>query len=489
MNIYQMGELSISQFQSWWLNADEYLDAVALQIVDEIRKDLIHRCDMIIKLGLGYLSINRSSGSLSGGEAQRLRLATQLGAQLTGVTYVLDEPTIGLHQRNTEDLLNVLRQLANNGNTVVVVEHDRSIMETADYIIDLGPGAGALGGDIVAAGTLDEIKACEKSLTGKYLNAKTDGAVSQLIPLQNPGAGLTISGAKAHNLKNISLEIPAGIMTVITGVSGSGKSSLMRDVIMASFDAGSATACSSITGFENFSGVVSVGQQMITGHTHSTVLSWLGIWDKIRSLLAATPEAMTQGLKKGDFSLVSGKGRCETCKGTGKLSVAMDFLSDVSKPCPECKGLRFKAPVLEVKYNGASVADILNRDISGLRTLFSETPGVSEALLRLEEAGLGYLKAGQSLSTMSGGELQRLKLVKHLADNHADNQLFLLDEPTTGLHFMDVERLLQLFGKMIRRGNTLLVIEHNEMVVQAAAKVIELGPGGGEDGGEIVFLR
>ncbi|MFA7138031.1 MAG: excinuclease ABC subunit UvrA [Bacteroidales bacterium] len=479
-DIAGMTALSIEALEKLWekSNADQILSA--------IRKSILHRCNLIIRLGLGYLTLNRSSMTLSGGETQRLRLATQLGAKLTGITYILDEPTIGIHKKNTEKLLEVMRELAQNGNTLVVVEHDKEVMCAADYIIDMGPGAGIYGGKVVATGSPDAISRNAESLTGQYLQKDLQEIkpLKSLKSIPSEIATLKVKGAHAHNLKNISLQVPSGFLTVITGVSGSGKSTLMKNVIYDSFVARKAVNCDNIEGFEYFDEVVQVNQQMMKGQSNSTVLSWLGIWDAIRVLFAATPEAQAAGLKKGDFSFNSGKGRCETCRGTGILGVTMDFLSDVTKVCPDCHGLRFKEEVLAVKYKDCSIGQLLRRDVHQLLALFSEEKKIKSALQLLVQTGLGYLRAGQSLSTMSGGERQRIKLVKHIPAK--GKVLFLLDEPTTGLHYADVEKLLEMLRLILKNGHTLLVSEHNEMLIGAASKVIELGPGGGDDGGKII---
>lgn len=477
MDIAEMSSLSIEMLKQKWQDFDDD------DIVSDIRRSILHRCELILRLGLGYLSLDRSSMTISGGEAQRLRLATQLGAKLTGITYILDEPTIGLHKKNTAKLLEVMRELADNGNTLVVVEHDKEVMLAADHIVDMGPGAGTNGGKVVATGSPEAIMANPESVTGKYLKQDLGGGLP-LKGFDGTGEELFIEKANAHNLKNITLRIPSNSLTVVTGVSGSGKSTLMQNVIYESYVAGKSMNCSNISGFEQFDEVIRVTQQVMKGHSSSTVLSWLGIWDAIRKLYAATPEAKAAGIKQGDFSLNTGKGRCETCHGTGVLGVTMDFLSDVTKVCPDCKGLRFKDEVLAVKYKGISIGELLKIDITQMHEIFAGEKKVEPALQLLMQAGLGYLQAGQSLSTMSGGERQRIKLVKQLSGK--GKVLFLLDEPTTGLHYADVEKLLVMFRHILEQGHTLLVTEHNEMLIGAATKVIELGPGGGDDGGVII---
>ncbi len=480
MDIAEMTSLSISDLMKLWT---KQADPRVLPIISDIQKSIIHRCELILRLGLGYLSLDRSSMTISGGEAQRLRLATQLGAKLTGITYILDEPTIGLHKKNTVKLLEVMRELADNGNTLVVVEHDKEVMLAADYIIDMGPAAGIHGGNVVATGSPEAIMANPQSITGKYLKQDLMG----MLPLkgfQGTEREILIEKANAHNLKNIDIRIPSNSLTVVTGVSGSGKSTLMQNVIYESYKAGKAVNCSNISGFEQFDEVVRVTQQVMKGHSSSTVLSWLGIWDTIRKLYAATPEARAAGIKQGDFSLNTGKGRCETCHGTGVLGVTMDFLSDVTKVCPDCKGLRFKDEVLAVKHKGISIGELLKMDIMQMHEIFAAEKKVAPQLQLLVDAGLGYIKAGQRLSTMSGGERQRIKLVEQLSGK--GKVLFLLDEPTTGLHYADVEKLLVMFRHILEQGHTLLVTEHNEMLIGAAMKVIELGPGGGDAGGSVI---
>ncbi|PIE87580.1 MAG: hypothetical protein CSA04_06155, partial [Bacteroidetes bacterium] len=421
--------------------------------------------------------------SLSGGEVQRLRLATQLGAKLTGITYILDEPTIGLHRKNVAALLEVLRELADNGNTLLVVEHDKSVMRAADYLIDMGPGAGAHGGEVVFWGTPQAICEEKDSLTGHYLRSDLCRP-SPLKKRQGDEKMLWIEGATAHNLKNLSIGIPVGLMTVITGVSGSGKSSLMHRVVYDSYSAGSAVNCSHISGFEHFDEVVRVEQQVARGTGGSMLLSRVGLWDPIRALFAATPEAKAAGLKKGDFSINGGKGRCDKCRGSGVLSVTMDFLSDVEKVCPACGGLRFKPEVLAVRYGSVSMGELLQMNVSRMLALFSGIAPITAVLQLLVRAGLGYLQVGQRLVEMSGGERQRVDLVRRLSVK--GRALFLLDEPATGLHYADVEKLLVLLGEILEKGHTLLVISHNEQLMGAASRLIELGPGGGEEGGYVI---
>ncbi len=453
-----------------------------LRITGELRREVERRLVFLRDVGLDYLALDRDSATLSGGEAQRIRLAGQLGAGLTGVTYVLDEPTIGLHARDTRRLLGVLKALRDVGNTVIVVEHDAEVIRAADHIIDLGPGAGDEGGEIVAEGTVSEIEKNENSRTGVYLRDPDVLAV----PLERRSlvSGLRIAGASANNLKQIDIEVPFGGLVVLTGVSGSGKSTLLFDVIAASAREGWARGCESITGFNG--GVVLVDQGGIGFGSTSTPATYTGLFDKIRDLFAKTDIARERGYKKGRFSFNVKGGRCEECQGMGEVRTSMDFLADVWTVCEECGGERYNVETLECRFQSRSISEVLGMTVREALEFFDSYRDICRILERMDEVGLGYVRLGQSGGTLSGGELQRLKLVTELLKGRGEGNLYLFDEPTTGLHFEDVGRLLGLFRSLVDVGHTLVVIEHHPDVIKGADYVIDLGPGGGEHGGRIV---
>ena len=448
-------------------------------IIDQI----ITKLETLKRIGLGYISIDRPTATLSGGEAQRLRIATQLAADLCGLTYVLDEPTIGLHPHDTQHLMDAVEQLKDNGNTVVIVEHDPDVIAQADHIIDMGPGAGTYGGKIVVQGNLQDILNQNNSLTGKYLKAHKNQIPAKPVTLS---PGIKISSASANNLKNIDIDIPAGGITAITGLSGSGKTSLAFDVIASSFKAGRAVNCKEIS-FNNIDSILVIDQQKIGTSPLSTPATYTGVFDRIRELFASTPDARSKGLKKSSFSFNSKDGRCESCKGMGQVKVSMDFLSDVWVSCDSCHGKRFKNAILDVKYNGHSISDVLRLEVSEALAVFEDHPKINDPLKMLEEIGLGYVTLGQATSTLSGGETQRLKLASHLLQESSGKGLFIFDEPTTGLHMHDVNKLLTILRKLVADGNTVIVVEHNLDVIRASDRIIDLGPEGGDKGGSLVY--
>jgi excinuclease ABC subunit A len=459
-------------------------------IIQPVVDDLTERMRRLIDVGAGYLNMGRSSPTLSEGEAQRLRLAALLGSDLTGVLYVLDEPTIGLHQRDTGRLIKVLRQIRDLGNTVLVVEHDLEMIRAADHVVDFGPGAGRHGGYIVAAGTPAEIAANTSSITGDYLSARVALPTSH----ERPGNGkyLVIRGAREHNLKNITVPVPLGTLTAVTGVSGSGKSSLMLDILDPAarqhFNSAAETPGDhdTIEGWEHLDKIISIDQGAIGRSSRSNAATYTDAFTSIRQLFAETPEARRSHLTPGHFSFNVPGGYCERCKGAGTLMVNMHFLPDVQVRCPVCQGRRFRPEVLAVTYRGHDIADVLDLTIEEALALFHNVPVVAARLSLMSEVGLGYLQLGQPANTLSGGEAQRIKLAKELARRTTGRTLYLLDEPTTGLHPADVARLLTLLQRLVDGGNTVVVIEHNMEVIRAADWIIDLGPEGGEGGGYIV---
>lgn len=489
LNISQLTHLSVTEEL-------EFFDALQLtekerMIGERIIKEIKERLGFLKSVGLEYLTLSRSSGTLSGGESQRIRLATQIGSYLVGVLYILDEPSIGLHQRDNDKLIATLKRLRDIGNTLIVVEHDEDTMYNADYIVDVGPGAGIHGGEIVCAGTIDDIKACDRSITGQYLSGKKKIPV----PVQRRkgnGNFLTVVGAKQNNLKNVTVKIPLGTFTCVTGVSGSGKSSLVNEVIYKEL-AGRLNRArirsgdfKEILGTENLDKVIDIDQSPIGRTPRSNTATYTGVFNDIRELFAQTNEAKMKGYNAGRFSFNVKGGRCEACEGDGILKIEMHFLPDVYVPCEVCKGRRYNRETLEIKYKGKSIYDVLEMTVEEGLSFFENHPKIKRKLETLYEVGLGYIKIGQSATTLSGGEAQRVKLATELSKRSTGKTIYILDEPTTGLHIADVHKLIDVLQKLCSGGNTVLVIEHNLDVIKNADHIIDLGPEGGNKGGEIV---
>jgi excinuclease ABC subunit A len=472
-------------------NGDLALTEKEHEIARRILKEIRERLGFLINVGLDYLTLDRTAATLAGGEGQRIRLATQIGSSLVGVLYILDEPSIGLHQRDNVRLLNTLKRLRDLGNTVLVVEHDEETIRSADYVIDLGPGAGISGGRVVAVGTPADIMAARQSLTGRYLSGELTIPVPH-VRRPHTGRTLTIVGAREHNLKNIDVEIPLGLFTCVTGVSGSGKSTLVTDILRKALDAtlyGGRERPGDhdkILGVTQIDKVIDIDQAPIGRTPRSNPATYTGVFSFIRDLYALTPEARMRGYRPGRFSFNVKGGRCEACQGDGLIQIEMHFLPDVYVTCDVCKGKRYNRETLEIKYKGASIADVLHMTVEEALRFFENVPRIKEKLQTLYDVGLGYIKLGQSATTLSGGEAQRVKLSRELSRRSTGRTLYLLDEPTTGLHFADIQQLLDVLHRLRDAGNTVLVIEHNLDVIKTADSVIDLGPEGGDDGGRVV---
>jgi excinuclease ABC subunit A len=482
---------SVADACRWFANLHEKLTPTQNEIARAILKEINERLGFLHNVGLDYLHLDRTSGTLSGGESQRIRLASQIGSGLSGVLYVLDEPSIGLHQKDNDRLLETLKRLRGLGNTVLVVEHDEEAIRTADHIIDMGPGAGVHGGEVVCAGTLDTLLACKDSLTADYLSGRRE---IPLKPTRRKGSGkyLTVHGATANNLQSITAAFPLSTFTCVTGVSGSGKSSLTIDTLYA----GAARAlngaripcgpCSKITGLEQLDKVIDIDQSPIGRTPRSNPATYTGAFTQIRDWFAGLPESKARGYKPGRFSFNVKGGRCEACQGDGLIKIEMHFLPDVYVTCDVCHGARYNRETLEVKFKGKSIADVLDMNVEEAAELFKAVPAIRDKMEMLKEVGLGYIKVGQPATTLSGGEAQRVKLSKELSRRATGKTLYILDEPTTGLHFEDVRKLLEVLHRLADQGNTVVVIEHNLDVIKTADWVIDLGPGGGVNGGRII---
>ncbi|MGJ7063550.1 excinuclease ABC subunit UvrA [Morganella morganii] len=464
------------------------------KIAEKVLKEIQDRLKFLVNVGLNYLTLSRSAETLSGGEAQRIRLASQIGAGLVGVMYVLDEPSIGLHQRDNDRLLETLIHLRNLGNTVIVVEHDEDAIRAADHIIDIGPGAGVHGGEIVAQGSLEDIIGTPDSLTGKFLSGERRISIPEKRNVADPAKMLTITGASGNNLKNVTLNLPVGLFTCITGVSGSGKSTLINDTLfpIAQTQLNGATTITpapykSVEGLEHFDKVIDIDQSPIGRTPRSNPATYTGVFTPVRELFAGVPESRSRGYTPGRFSFNVKGGRCEACQGDGVLKVEMHFLPDVYVPCDQCKGKRYNRETLEVKYKGKNIHEVLDMTIEEAREFFDAVPALARKLQTLMDVGLSYIRLGQSATTLSGGEAQRVKLAKELSKRGTGQTLYILDEPTTGLHFADIEQLLAVLHQLRDQGNSIVVIEHNLDVIKTADWIVDLGPEGGSGGGEILI--
>ncbi len=464
------------------------------KIAEKVLKEIQDRLKFLVNVGLNYLTLSRSAETLSGGEAQRIRLASQIGAGLVGVMYVLDEPSIGLHQRDNDRLLETLVHLRNLGNTVIVVEHDEDAIRAADHIIDIGPGAGVHGGEIVAQGSLEDIIGTPDSLTGKFLSGERRISIPEKRNVADPAKMLTITGASGNNLKNVTLNLPVGLFTCITGVSGSGKSTLINDTLfpIAQTQLNGATTITpapykSVEGLEHFDKVIDIDQSPIGRTPRSNPATYTGVFTPVRELFAGVPESRSRGYTPGRFSFNVKGGRCEACQGDGVLKVEMHFLPDVYVPCDQCKGKRYNRETLEVKYKGKNIHEVLDMTIEEAREFFDVVPALARKLQTLMDVGLSYIRLGQSATTLSGGEAQRVKLAKELSKRGTGQTLYILDEPTTGLHFADIEQLLAVLHQLRDQGNSIVVIEHNLDVIKTADWIVDLGPEGGSGGGEILI--
>ncbi|EMG1957684.1 excinuclease ABC subunit UvrA [Vibrio alginolyticus] len=469
------------------------LEGQRAQIAEKVMKEINDRLQFLVNVGLNYLNLSRSAETLSGGEAQRIRLASQIGAGLVGVMYVLDEPSIGLHQRDNERLLKTLTHLRDLGNTVLVVEHDEDAIRCADHVIDIGPGAGVHGGNVVAEGTMEEIVANPNSLTGQYLSGVKEIAVPKDRTPRDPKKTVELLGATGNNLKNVNLSIPVGLFSCITGVSGSGKSTLINDTFfkIAHTQLNGATTAQpspykSIKGLEHFDKVIDIDQSPIGRTPRSNPATYTGIFTPIRELFAGTQESRSRGYKPGRFSFNVRGGRCEACQGDGVIKVEMHFLPDVYVPCDVCKGKRYNRETLEVRYKGKTIDEVLEMTVEDARTFFDPVPAIARKLQTLMDVGLSYIRLGQAATTLSGGEAQRVKLARELSKRDTGKTLYILDEPTTGLHFHDIQQLLTVLHRLRDHGNTVVVIEHNLDVIKTADWIIDLGPEGGQGGGEII---
>ena len=489
INIYDFTKMPIKD-ELEFVNSLEFSEKDRV-ISDQIIKEIKNRLEFLVNVGLDYLNLSRNSGTLSGGESQRIRLATQIGSALMGVLYILDEPSIGLHQRDNDKLIQTLKNLRDVGNTVIVVEHDEDTMREADFIVDIGPRAGEHGGQIIAAGTVEEIMACKESITGQYLTGEKK---VELPAERRSGNGkfIKIKGAKENNLKNVNVDIPLGTLTMVTGVSGSGKSTLINQILykglnkLVNKSKNPVGAHREILGYENIDKIIDIDQSPIGRTPRSNPATYTGTFDIIRELFAQTTEAKMRGYKPGRFSFNVKGGRCEACAGDGIIKIEMQFLSDVYVPCEVCKGKRYNRETLEVKYKGKNIDDILNMTVEEALEFFENIPRIKNKIQTLYDVGLGYIRLGQPSTQLSGGEAQRIKLAYELSKRSTGKTLYILDEPTTGLHVDDVNRLVHIVQRLVDGGNTVVVIEHNLDMIKCADYIIDLGPEGGDKGGTIV---
>ena len=487
-NIYEVTNMPVQKLQGFLRNLklSKQQELIGRQILKEIRA----RVGFLAEVGLEYLSLGRATGTLSGGEAQRIRLATQIGSGLVGVAYILDEPSIGLHQRDNDKLLGALMRLRDLGNSLIVVEHDEDTMRAADCVIDIGPGAGEHGGQLVAMGTAEDLMKNEQSVTGAYLSGRQKIPVPEVR--KEPTGFLHIKGAAENNLKHIDVDIPLGVMTCITGVSGSGKSSLINEILYKRLarDLNRARVIpgkhDDILGIDQLDKVINIDQSPIGRTPRSNPATYTGVFDQIRDLFAATADAKAKGYKKGRFSFNVKGGRCEACSGDGIIKIEMHFLPDVYVPCEVCKGKRYNRETLEVKYKGKSIYDVLNMTVEEALTFFENVPSIRRKIETLYDVGLSYIRLGQPSTTLSGGEAQRIKLATELSKRSTGKTIYILDEPTTGLHFADVHKLIEILRRLSEGGNTVVVIEHNLDVIKTADHIIDIGPEGGDRGGTVI---
>ena len=495
----KINDMNISEFTDMSIrNGLEFVKNLKLTekqtlIAEQILKEIVARLTFLLDVGLDYLTLSRSSGTLSGGEAQRIRLATQIGSSLVGVLYVLDEPSIGLHQRDNDRLLKTLRNLTDLGNTLIVVEHDEDTMYAADHIVDIGPGAGVHGGYIVAEGSLSDIENCKESITGQYMSGVKRIEVPEAR--RTPGENwIEIKGANENNLKDIDVKIPLGVFTSITGVSGSGKSTLINEILHKSVaqvlhkSKRKPGKHKEVKGIEHIDKIIDIDQSPIGRTPRSNPATYTGIFDHVRDVFAMTPEAKSRGYKKGRFSFNVKGGRCESCKGDGIIKIEMHFLPDVYVPCEVCKSERYNRETLQVKYKGKTISDVLDMTVEEALEFFDSIPNIKRKLITMNEVGLGYIKLGQPSTQLSGGEAQRIKLATELSKRSTGKTLYILDEPTTGLHVADVDKLIQVLNRLVEAGNAVVVIEHNLDVIKTSDYIIDLGPEGGDGGGEIVAI-
>jgi excinuclease ABC subunit A len=490
LSIYEATNQSVEKAIAWSTSLE--LTETERLIAERIFREIVERLTFLKDVGVGYLSLNRPSSTLSGGEAQRIRLATQIGSSLVGVLYILDEPSIGLHQRDNQRLLETLTRLRDIGNTVIVVEHDEDTMRAADWLVDMGPGAGEHGGRVVAAGLPKQVMKSKESVTGQFLSGRRAIAVPERRPPAE--SFLVVKGASEHNLRGIDVEIPVGRLVSVTGVSGSGKSTLVNDVILRAMQQHllksrvRSGAHTGIEGVEIFDKVIAIDQSPIGRTPRSNPATYTGLFDHIRQLYADTPDAKTRGYKQGRFSFNVKGGRCEACRGDGTLKIEMHFLPDVYVPCEVCNGRRYNKETLEVRFKGKSIADVLEMPIEEALIFFSKIPKLRRRLQTLHDVGLDYVRLGQPATTLSGGEAQRVKLATELSKVATGSTLYVLDEPTTGLHMADVEKLLEVLQRLVEAGNTVLIIEHNLDVIKQSDWLIDLGPEGGDAGGEVLAV-